>query len=100
MLAHRPLQPQKIRPAEAEDRYPLSLLHAELIEGASDTLSLSVEADVAERLLFEMDRSLVASIRSVSVDQAAEIQRPIHAPHARILRFRRNPELLGEAPIT
>ncbi|MBB4396600.1 hypothetical protein GGD66_002261 [Bradyrhizobium sp. CIR48] len=34
---------------------------------ASDPLSLSVEADVAESLPFEMDRSCVASIGSVSL---------------------------------
>lgn len=56
---------------------------------ASDMVSLSAEADVAERLPFEMDRSFAGSIRSFSVGQAAEIQLDVQAPHGRIVRLQR-----------
>ncbi|MDA9523341.1 hypothetical protein XI06_24420 [Bradyrhizobium sp. CCBAU 11434] len=96
------MQLQIIPPAGAEDRDPVSVLDVELIEGASDPLSLSVEADEAEAAL-RNGSQCCRNMCNGPVDQAAEIKLFIHALQARIVHLPRvafSPELLGEAPIT
>lgn len=88
MLSHRPLQLQRIPPAEAEDRDPILLLDAELIEGVSDPLILSVEADAAAAAL-RNGLPFCRSMRNGSIDQAAEIKVVVHALRARIIRLPR-----------
>ena len=88
VLSQRPLQLWIIPLAEAEDRDPVSLLNAELIEGASDPLSLSVEADEAEAAL-RNGSQVCRNMHTGSVDQAAEIKLVMHATQARTVSLPR-----------